>query len=1477
MFESMLANQKVRSANQYFVAARVAYLTSDTVYSVQTSFKSQGTYTTTLKALAGDKITNVYSSDVPLVEILRENADPFLSVAENSDNGRLATVLTSSASLLQAIPHLYRLVNRPITIFVNLSSSSFSDYSEITSLRSTGFTIYQALSVQELQDLAIVARAVSLEHRRASLVFFESSANDGAAQSEDRRLIQRLIPTDVALSSRSAKSATTNLYLNDAAPSHKTESEDNQTEKTKENSPHSVSSSITTAFSTVKTGAGRSYSAFEYSGPANAESVIIMLGSNAGLFRSQVAADTQSVGVLTVRLYRPWAAQDLLAAIPQSVRRIAVLEQTKNKTTRWGPLFLDVLTAYNDAETKPKLVAGQLGLNNAETVSQAVRGIVQNLQAESPIQNLLFGKDANLSSPAAVEVPAIESAYDKILNQLFATRLNVANKAKAGAILPASILNNPEFALGSLLARNENRAAFTKQVSTLLKEGTLEKETSEALDKWSIYAENKNESAKFGALAIAALEKDPSAEASELLASKSLFVKDSDWIIGSDAWAYDLGNSGVHHLLSSGANANMLIIDSTPYSARSTSVAHKRKKDIGLYAMNFGNAYVASVAVYSSYTQVLAALMEADKFDGPSIVLAYLPYRQEDDTAVTVLQETKNAVESGYWPLYRYNPTSEEQGQENFQLDSERLRVELKEFLKRENHLSQLAAKSPRFAASLEQSYGTELRQQQKRTAKLAFDAMLEGLSGAPLTVLYASDGGNAEKVAKRLERRAKARNLKAKVMSMDDYPVEDLTKELNVVLITATAGQGEFPQNGRAFWDSVKNSMELDLTSTNFAVFAMGDSHYWPRAADKHYYNKSGKDLHARFATLGAKEMIDITRSMGDDQDPDGYETGYQAWEPDLWKALGVDHLDVFVDEPKARTPEDVKLESNYLRGSIVEGLNDKSTGAISADDALLTKFHGTYMQDDRDIREQRKADGLEPAYSFMIRARLPAGIATPSQWQQMDEISDTYGNHTFKLTTRQTFQFHGVLKHNLKKTIASINKALITTIAACGDVNRNVTCSPIPALSAFHKKVFDVAKGVSDHLLPSTTAYHEIWLTEDGGKKSLVAGDVVKDTEPLYGKTYLPRKFKIAVAVPPSNDVDVFTNDLGFIAIKNDDGDLAGFNVSIGGGMGSTHNNKKTYPRLGSVMAFCKPEHVNIVAEAVMMCQKDHGDRKDRKHARMKYTVDDFGVPFFRDFVEKYIGFSLEDAKPYFFDSNIDEFGWQKGDDGKNHFGMFIENGRIEDTADFQMKTGLRELSKMLQEGAEYRLTANQHLILSNVDDSQLEAVKDILAKYKLDNIQFTAFRLSSSACVAFPTCGLAMAESERYLPELITKLEDTIIEAGLEKESIVMRMTGCPNGCARPGPAEIALIGKAAGTYNLYLGGGYHGQRLNKLYKASIQEKEILAILKPLFKEFAVKKKDEEHFGDYCIRAGYIKATIEGKDFHDGVPEEDELLGA
>ncbi|KAK3080945.1 Sulfite reductase [NADPH] subunit beta [Coniosporium uncinatum] len=527
--------------------------------------------------------------------------------------------------------------------------------------------------------------------------------------------------------------------------------------------------------------------------------------------------------------------------------------------------------------------------------------------------------------------------------------------------------------------------------------------------------------------------------------------------------------------------------------------------------------------------------------------------------------------------------------------------------------------------------------------------------------------------------------------------------------------------------------------------------------------------------------------------------------------------------------------------------------------------------MQDDRDLRDERKAQGLEPAYAFMIRCRLNGGVATPDQWLRMDAVSTDLGNETMKLTTRQTFQFHGVVKGKLRPAMQAINKAMMTTIAACGDVNRNVMCSPLPDQSQYHADVYAVSCKISDHLLPSTTAYHEIWLKDDDGTKTQVAGDAVQDYEPLYGPTYLPRKFKISIAIPPHNDTDVYAHDIGLIAIKGSNGRLEGFNVLAGGGMGVTHNMKKTYPRTGSMLGFVPTEYTHIACEKIMLVQRDHGDRKNRKHARLKYTIDDMGVDVFRSKVEDIWDQKFQEARPFHFDSNIDTFGWQKDENGKNHFTMFIENGRIEDTADFPMKTGLREIAKVHK--GDFRLTPNQHLVLGAVPDEEMPQIKEMLAKYKLDNTNFSALRLSSSACVAFPTCGLAMAESERYLPELITKLEGVVEENGMRQDSIVMRMTGCPNGCARPWLAEVAFVGKAYGAYNMYLGGGYHGQRLNKLFRASIKEEEILEIMKPLLKRYALERNEGERFGDFCIRIGMIKPTVDGKTFHDDTAEVEE----
>lgn len=1405
------------------------------------------------------------------------------------------------------------------------------DYSEITAIRQSGFVFLQSETLQEAQDIALSAHALAMRSGKGVIHFFDlaNTVRDDPIPIEDRELVRAILDDSKSRSYHSAKESERSLYvdigtrpemivnnvpnmankqtqgagINDPSPpptkttkgdesaSGSSARESSADSRPSLSSATSFSSTITRAvtsedigdfiaqiWSHIALATGRRYQAFEYSGPENAEYAVFIFGST-GVFVDEIleanpADEFAKCGIITARLYRPWLGAGLTQAIPSTIKKIAVLEQIRKKTTKWGPVLLDILTSLKTGPSQsdaPSIVGHQLGFIELSTARQALRGIFQNLKSSSPIQNLEVGnreRPKDVLSGYNLEPPKVEDAYMKILDQLFGQRLYIANRlGAANAGVSSSIATSPEYGFGSLLARIDHRKRFIGEVQQAVKSRDFVTDVPQSwLSKWALSAEDPTKANILAPEVIARLGTDGSSLSSQLLVSKGLFFQESQWLIGSDAWAYDLGNSGVHHVIASGANVNMLIIDSQPYSERAAADATRRKKDIGLYAMNFGNAYVASVAVYSSYTQVLEAMIEADQFKGPSIVVAYLPYNQENDSPLTVLQETKKAVDLGYWPLYRWNPYNEDKGEPNFSLDSERIKRELEEFLRRDNHLTQLMNRHPKFSANLSGSFGTEVRALQKRKAKDAYEKMLEGLYGAPLTILFASDNGNAESLAKRLGRRGKARGLKTIVMAMDDLPVEDLTTEENVVLLSSTAGQGEIPQNGRAFWEAIKDNPELDLSQIHFAVFALGDSHYWPRKEDKVYYNKPGKDLDNRIAFLGGKRLIDV--GLGDDQDPDNYHTGYDEWEPKLWQALGVDKVEGLPEEPPPITNEDIKIQSNFLRGTIAEGLEDTTTAAIAASDQQLTKFHGTYMQDDRDVRDERKAQGLEPAYSFMIRCRLNGGVATASQWLQMDSISSSYGNNTMKLTTRQTFQFHGVVKTKLKSAMRGINKALMTTIAACGDVNRNIMCSPLPTRSAFHRDVHQVSAKISDHLLPSTTAYHEIWLKDDNDKQTQVAGDAVVDQEPLYGPTYLPRKFKITIAIPPHNDTDVYAHDVGLIAIKASNGRLEGFNVLVGGGMGVTHNNKKTYPRTGSMLGYVSADKTHIVCEKIMLVQRDHGDRKNRKHARLKYTIDDMGVDVFKGKVEELLGYSFEDPQPFQFKSNIDTFGWQKDEFGMNHFTFFIENGRIEDTADFPMKTGLREIAKVHK--GEFRLTPNQHLCLSGIHDDDVDNVRSMMTQYKLDNVQFSGLRLSSSACVAFPTCGLAMAESERYLPELITKLEDCLEENGLKHDSIVMRMTGCPNGCARPWLAEVAFVGKAYQAYNMYLGGGYHGQRLNKLYRSSIGEEEILEIMKPLIKRYALERNEGERFGDFTIRCGMIKPTTEGKTFHDDVAE-------
>ena len=558
------------------------------------------------------------------------------------------------------------------------------------------------------------------------------------------------------------------------------------------------------------------------------------------------------------------------------------------------------------------------------------------------------------------------------------------------------------------------------------------------------------------------------------------------------------------------------------------------------------------------------------------------------------------------------------------------------------------------------------------------------------------------------------------------------------------------------------------------------------------------------------------------------------------------------------AHSVEDIKQSSARLRGTLLESLANQVTGALAEDDQTLIKYHGSYQQDDRDIRDERRRQKLEPAYQFMIRTRTPGGVVTPEQWLKLDAIATTFAERGLRITTRQAFQFHGVIKTRLKPTMQAINAALIDTLAACGDVNRNVVVAANPLLSPLHATVHEHAAALSERLLPNTRAYYEIWLDEEK-----VAGSG-EETEPVYGETYLPRKFKIAFAIPPTNDADVFANDLGFIAIVEGE-QLVGYNVTVGGGMGATHGDAETYPRVGNVVGFIAPEQLFDVALAVITTQRDFGNRAVRKRARLKYTIDDRGLAWFRDEVERRAGFSLGPARPFSFDHNGDRFGWSEGHDGRWHLTLRIPAGRIVDNDEVQHLTGLREIAKV-HEG-EFRLTPNQNLVIAGVPGGQRERIDALVREYALDaHARASGLRLNALACVALPTCGLAMAEAERYLPDLLDKTEVLLDRHGLRDAPIHLRISGCPNGCSRPYLGEIALIGKAPGRYNLMLGADHRGQRLNALHRENIDEAAILSELDALFARYANERMTNQHFGDFLVAASII--AIPEKDVRNAI---------
>ncbi|MBL7770149.1 MAG: NADPH-dependent assimilatory sulfite reductase hemoprotein subunit [Flavipsychrobacter sp.] len=564
--------------------------------------------------------------------------------------------------------------------------------------------------------------------------------------------------------------------------------------------------------------------------------------------------------------------------------------------------------------------------------------------------------------------------------------------------------------------------------------------------------------------------------------------------------------------------------------------------------------------------------------------------------------------------------------------------------------------------------------------------------------------------------------------------------------------------------------------------------------------------------------------------------------------------------DKSKLSEVEHIKERSRFLEGTIQDSLKDEVTGNLYAQDQQLIKFHGSYVQSDRELDKERKAQKLEPLYSFMIRVRVPGGVASPAQWITMDDLADKYGMPTLKLTTRQAFELHGILKHNLKPTIKEINESLMNSIAACGDVNRNVMCTVNPYTSNIHDAVQQVALAVNDHLTPKTKAYYKIWVNDEQ-----VAGPVEDITEePIYGKTYLPRKFKITFAIPPYNDTDVYAHDIGLIAIE-EKGQLAGFNFTIGGGMGMTFGDENTYPRIGDLIGYAPTEKVVDVCEKLLTIQRDYGNRENRKLSRFKYTIEREGLDFVKAELNKRLGYDLEPAKPYVFTTNGDSFGWVKGANGKWFNTLYIEGGRVKDNEQFQLRKGLRAIAEML-EGGDFRITGNQNVVIGNVAEELKPKVEALLEQYGLAAHQeVTPLHQHAIACVALNLCPLANAEGERYLPSLITKIHTILEKYGIPEQPITIRMTGCPNGCGRPYLGEIGFVGRAPGKYNLYLGAAFNGDRMNVLHKEALSEEEILAELDPLIAQYAAERTPNEHFGDFLVRKEIIKHQYSKADFH------------
>jgi sulfite reductase (ferredoxin) len=555
--------------------------------------------------------------------------------------------------------------------------------------------------------------------------------------------------------------------------------------------------------------------------------------------------------------------------------------------------------------------------------------------------------------------------------------------------------------------------------------------------------------------------------------------------------------------------------------------------------------------------------------------------------------------------------------------------------------------------------------------------------------------------------------------------------------------------------------------------------------------------------------------------------------------------------DEDAVSGVEALKAASHFLRYPLVEEL--AAPGNQVDDDAYqILKFHGSYQQDDRDQRNVRRKAGEEYAFGFMIRLRLPGGDVHPGLWNALDDLAGQFGRSTLRLTTRQSIQLHFVPKAELRTVIRTVHDHLASTLGACGDVNRNVMAAPLPLADARYAAVRDTARAISEHLLPRTRAYAELWL--DGEEVARIGpdGDPPLDEEPLYGRTYLPRKFKTCVTVAGDNSVDLFTHDLGVAGIFEGDA-LVGWNVFVGGGLGRTHRKPETFPRLADPLGFVAPQDLLRVAESVVIVQRDHGDRSDRRHARLKYLIHDRGIEWFRARVEEVAGLALAPIEPVPWDRADDRLGWHPQGDGGWFHGLRIENGRVrDDDGGTLLRAALRSLTE--DEGLALRITPNQNVYVLDVPADRRAAVEDILERHHIPpSDRALGLHAVSMACPALPTCGLAVTDAERALPGLLDELQVVFDELGLGGTAPTVRMTGCPNGCARPYVAEIGLVGDAVDRYQVWLGGDAAGTRLARPVADRVPRADLPTFLRPLLERYREERLDGESLGDYTHRAG------------------------